>query len=331
MLDILNMEVKFADDPLIEIRQYLKNTTCYDLMKDSSTLVILESNLLITKGAECLIHYNSLGISVCKNGNFVALLGTNDILLLMNYLYHNTSRSEAEEALQSFTIEQVFKLKRPEKCQYLNVSIHPDVSLFDAIVIMLNNNQFRSAIIKVDPNPSLPAILNYLPNGELSAPGNHCMLSVVSNYRIIRSIAHKCNVKNLNIPAKQLMSIPQFTATMHTSVISAIEMLISSGVNAIPIIDENGLIINVYGSQDILQFVAKHEDLNLNLPIQTAIEKRSLVFEGVHTCSEIDTLGHLLRGFKTQTIHRILVTDGNKKLLGIVRLVDIIRFLVYQD
>ena len=321
-----------AQDPLVQIRHFLSTTTCYDAMYDSSTLIILEANLLLIFGAEKLIKYALLGIPVVENGIFKALLGTNDILLLMHYFYHNSTRMQANEALLSFSIADVFELKRPSGLQYLNVSLHPDVSLLTAAKVILENNQFRAAIIDIEPNEKSPFILNYLPDKTLNVKGDHCILSVITNYRILRAIAINCSrIDTLNVPAKQLMTIPQFTAKMETPIISAIEMLISSGVNAIPILDDEGRVINIYGSPDILQFVADHDDLNLDLTIEHAISKRSAQFEGVHTCKEVDTLGYLLQGFKQQSVHRILVADENLKLLGVVRLVDIVRYLVYQE
>ena len=318
-------------DPLCEIRNYLTRTSCYDAMPESITTLILDSNLLLTKGAEALITHSLLGIPVMEDGFFKALLGTNDILLLMHYFYHNQSKADSNEMLKSFRVGDVFKLERPQGLQYLDMSVHPDVSILTAAKLMLEHNQFRAAVLDVEPAANCPKIKNFRADGSINLPGHHCILSVITNYRIIRAVARNCNVDKLMVPAKQLMSIPQYTATMDTPIINVVEMLIGSGVNAIPILDKSGHVINIYSSPDILYFVADHDELNLNITIEHALKRRSNNFEGVHTCKEIDNLGHLLRGFQSQSVHRILVVDDNLKLLGILRLVDIVRFLVYQD
>eukprot|EP00834_Sanchytrium_tribonematis_P007045 NODE_585_length_5683_cov_0.592586.p2 type:complete len:336 gc:universal NODE_585_length_5683_cov_0.592586:2215-3222(+) len=329
--DIMEKSPTDGIDSLELIRNYLKRTTWYDCMSDSTIQVTLDANLLLVKGAEALLKYQSLGIPVVYNGYFKAMLGTNDILLLMHYLYHHTTNLQSSQILSHLTINSVFELPRPSGLQYLKMSLHPDISLFNAASMMLKHNQFRACILEIEPAANAPDILHYLPDLTMSQNGHHSILSVITNYRILKNISKNCQLGNLNIPAKQLMSIPQYTATMQTTLIQIIEMLISSGVNAIPILDENDHVINVYGSPDILQFVADHTEFDLNIPIEHVLQKRARDFEGVHLCSEIDPLGHLIQGFQYQSIHRILVTDENKKLLGIVRLVDIIRFLVlYQ-
>ena len=136
-------------------------------------------------------------------------------------------------------------------------------------------------------------------------------------------------MEQLSIPAKQLMTTPTYTAEMSTPIIDVIEMIMKSGVNAIPILDAQGCVVNVYESPDILQFVTTSSDFNLKISVEGALALRSPGFEGVHTCKEVDSLGYLLKGFQNTTVHRILVVDENKKLLGIVRLVDIVRYLVH--
>ena len=319
------------DDPLQIVRTYMANTKCFDTLSESMKTVIVDSELLITKGASALIQHSTLGIPVISNGSFVAVLGTNDILLLMHHFYHHENVEQAKEILKSFRISDVFNLERPDGLQYLKMSLHPDVSLLDAAKLMLTHNQFRAALVHIHPNDIMPSTTNYIPGGELGPNGHHSIISVITNYKILKSVSENCPVEKLNIPANQLMTSPQYTALYSTPLIELIEMIIKCGANAIPIIDNDGCVVNVYESPDILQFVTDSIDFNLKIPVQEAILKRSPDFEGVHTCKEVDTLGYLLHSFKKSTVHRILVVDEHKKLLGIIRLVDIMKFLLYKD
>ena len=104
----------------------MKETTCVDTLAESIRTVILDADLLLTTGAAKLIKHSTLGIPVSNNGNFLAVLGTNDVLLLMSHLYHNNNKSQVEEILKSFRIIDVFRLERPAGLQYLNASFHPE-------------------------------------------------------------------------------------------------------------------------------------------------------------------------------------------------------------
>eukprot|EP00835_Amoeboradix_gromovi_P003576 NODE_242_length_13076_cov_0.518379.p5 type:complete len:328 gc:universal NODE_242_length_13076_cov_0.518379:12420-11437(-) len=318
-------------DPLQSVREYMAKTTCVDTLADSMKTVILDSNLLLTKGASALIQHSTLGLPVVNDGSFVAVLGTNDILLLMHHFYHHGDVLQAKEILKSFRIADVFSLKRPPGLQHLNVSFNPEITLLEAAKLMLSANQFRAALVHIHPDGSAPNIENYLPGSVLSPPGHHSIISVITNYKILKSISENCPVELLSIPANQLMTKPQYTAVLSTPIIDLIEMIISCGANAIPILDASGCVVNVYESPDILQFVTETAEFDLKIPVQEAILKRSPDFEGVHTCKEIDSLGFLISSFKKSTVHRILVVDEHKKLLGIIRLVDIIRFLVFKE
>ena len=270
-------------DPLQVIREYMTKTTCFDTLSESVKTVILDSNLLLTKGASCLIQHSTLGLPVVDNGYFVAVLGTNDVLLLMHHFYHHGDVSQAKEILKSFRIQDIFNLQRPPGLQNLKMSLHPDISLIEAAKIMLTTNQFRAALVKIEPsNQSDNAwpTENYLPNSQLSPPGYHSILSVITNYKILKSISEHCNVEHLNIPANQLMTKPQYTAVWSTPIIDLIEMIISCGANAIPILDDQGCVVNVYESPDILQFVTDSTDFDLRISVQDAILKRSPDFEG---------------------------------------------------
>ena len=180
------------------------------------------------------------------------------------------------------------------------------------------------------PHDNRNSIENYLPDGQLSLPGYHSIVSVITNYKILKSISLNCPLESLLIPASQLMTVPQFTAGWTTPLINIIGMMIQSGFNAIPILDDCNRVVNVYASPDILQYVTDTLDFDLTIPVESAIINRSPNFEGVHTCKESDTLGYVISGFKKSTVHRILVVDELKKLLGIIRLVDIMKYLVLE-
>ena len=72
---------------------------------------------------------------------------------------------------------------------------------------------------------------------------------------------------------------------------------------------------------------------NLSMPVSEALLKRPTVifikqdFAGIHSCTEYDTLGHMLDAIKNTDVRRFVVLDG-KKFKGLVSLSDILRYLI---
>lgn len=53
-------------------------------------------------------------------------------------------------------------------------------------------------------------------------------------------------------------------------------------------------------------------------------------FEGVRSCSETDTLMMVIEVIVRAEVHRLIVTDHEQKVVGIISLSDILRFLVLE-
>lgn len=66
---------------------------------------------------------------------------------------------------------------------------------------------------------------------------------------------------------------------------------------------------------------------NLDMPVSEALQRRSPDFEGIHSCSLTDTLGHILQTIQKMTVHRfVLLQDGT--FIGTVSLSDVLRFIL---
>lgn len=53
-------------------------------------------------------------------------------------------------------------------------------------------------------------------------------------------------------------------------------------------------------------------------------------FEGVHSCKETDSLSVVIEALVKAEVHRLVVTDDDKRVRGIVSLSDILSFLVLR-
>jgi 5'-AMP-activated protein kinase regulatory gamma subunit len=59
--------------------------------------------------------------------------------------------------------------------------------------------------------------------------------------------------------------------------------------------------------------------------------QRSADFAGVVTCTGNDSLGKLMELIGVQRFHRLIVVDESGKLIGIITLSDILKYLVRDN
>ncbi|GAA5823966.1 hypothetical protein JCM11251_003362 [Rhodosporidiobolus azoricus] len=134
---------------------------------------------------------------------------------------------------------------------------------------------------------------------------------------------------------------PLSTATMQTSVFDVVHIFSERGISAVPIVDEDGVVLNLYETVDIVDLVRQNAYQVLDSTIADAINRRSPDFTGVMTCTPQDTLASILAFVREKRCHRFVIVEpedvpsvdgrpGRKKgsLVGVLSLSDVLRFLV---
>ncbi|GAA5858882.1 hypothetical protein JCM8547_007141 [Rhodosporidiobolus lusitaniae] len=137
---------------------------------------------------------------------------------------------------------------------------------------------------------------------------------------------------------------PLSTATMATSVFDVVHIFSERGISAVPIVDEDGVVLNLYETVDIVDLVRQNAYQVLDSTISDAINQRSPDFTGVMTCTPQDTLSSILAFVREKRCHRFVIVEpedvppidgrpGRKKgsLVGVLSLSDVLRFLVGHE
>jgi len=132
---------------------------------------------------------------------------------------------------------------------------------------------------------------------------------------------------------------PIATANMDTSVFDVVHMFSERSISAVPIIDEEGVVVNLYETVDVITLVRLGAYQSLDLKIRDALTQRSSDFPGVVICTASDSLGTLLQLIKKRRVHRLVVVEGEEeekrggkkgRLLGVITLSDVLRYIVGQ-
>ncbi|KAI0043215.1 CBS-domain-containing protein [Auriscalpium vulgare] len=339
------------DAALHSIRAFLKSRTSYDAFPISFRLIVLDSQLEVKKALQCLLLNGQLASGVVSaplwnsdKSLFAGMFTVSDIIHLIQYYYHTSSYDNAAADVETFRLESLRDIEKS-----LGVAtpplLHesPNSTLYDASKLLIQTHARRLPLLDYD-----------------TETGHEVIVSVLTQYRLLKFIAINCtrDIQQLHLPLRKLgigtyvdrppdstEDVPEghnpfhpiATATMTTTVFDVVHMFSERGISAVPIIDETGVVVNLYETVDVITLVRLGAYQSLDLTISEALHQRSPDFPGVVICTASDSLGTLLSLIKKRRVHRLVVVEGEEeerkggrkgRLLGIITLSDVLRYVI---
>ncbi|KMZ02236.1 5'-AMP-activated protein kinase subunit gamma-1 isoform X7 [Drosophila sechellia] len=304
---------KEEDDSQIFVK-FFRFHKCYDLIPTSAKLVVFDTQLLVKKAFYALV-YNGVRAAPLwdsEKQQFVGMLTITDFIKILQMYYKspNASMEQLEEhkldTWRSVLHNQVMPL----------VSIGPDASLYDAIKILIHSRIHRLPVI--DP-----------------ATGN--VLYILTHKRILRFLFLYIN--ELPKPAYMQKSLRELkigtynnieTADETTSIITALKKFVERRVSALPLVDSDGRLVDIYAKFDVINLAAEKTYNDLDVSLRKANEHRNEWFEGVQKCNLDESLYTIMERIVRAEVHRLVVVDENRKVIGIISLSDILLYLVLR-
>ncbi|KAF8337968.1 uncharacterized protein EI90DRAFT_3118435 [Cantharellus anzutake] len=316
------------------IRAFLKGRTSYDVFPVSFRTIVLDNKLEIKKALNALLT-NSVVSAPLWNGDtarFAGMFTVQDIIHLIQYYYlhyQNFSYDTVGHDVEQFRLESLREIERDLGVPTPPlISIHPMKPLWDACQLLISTHARRLPLLDIQPT------------------GEEVILSVLTQYRALKAIATnvkeivhlQMSLKNLGIgtyrkePTSENPYFPIATATMKTTVFDVVHMFSNLGISAVPIVDDEGIVVNLYETVDVITLVRLGVYQHLDLTIEEALERRPQDFPGVITCTGKDTLYSLLKLIRLRRVHRLVVIEGEEgrkgRLAGIITLSDILRYVI---
>ncbi|KAG8810570.1 AMP-activated serine/threonine-protein kinase regulatory subunit [Serendipita sp. 399] len=320
-------------DALNKIKQFLKGRSAFDVFPLSYRFIIFDTKLTV-KHALATMHQHgivSAPLYDSKQWKFAGMLTLIDIIHLIQFYYLKAETFDSAIAdVETFKIESLRNIEKE-----LNVpppplySIHPSRPLYEACKFLIQSHARRLPLIDRDSESEL----------ELIA-------SVLTQYRVLKFVSTNCakEISSLNYSLRSLgigtyvdpkppagndnPYYPIATASMESTVFNVVNLFSERGISAVPILDENGVVLNIYEALDVTTLIRSGAYTKLDLSIRSALQQRTSDFTGVVTCSGTDSLGKLLEFISLQRVHRLIVVDSEGKLSGIITLSDILKYLI---
>jgi len=163
--------------------------------------------------------------------------------------------------------------------------------------------------------------------------GREMVVSVITQYRILKFIAVN-NEKYTMLLKKPVREIglgtytDLVTASMSNSVLDVIHLMVKHNISAVPIIDSEGKVLNVFEAVDVIPCIRDGLYEELTASVGDALSLRPEDFPGIYTCSEDDRLDAIFDTIRKSRVHRLIVVDDDNHLRGIISLSDILKYVL---
>jgi len=163
--------------------------------------------------------------------------------------------------------------------------------------------------------------------------GRETVISVVTQYRILKFIAVN-NEKYTTLLKKSVREIglgtygKLATANMSSPVLDAIHLMVDHNISAVPIVDKDNRLLNVFEAVDVIPCIKGGDYEALSSTIGEALSKRSEDFPGIYTCTEEDRLDSIFDTIRKSRVHRLVVIDDDSRLRGMISLSDILKYVL---
>lgn len=196
------------------------------------------------------------------------------------------------------------------------VSVHPSRPLYEACRSMLKTRARRIPLVDKDDET-----------------GRETVISVITQYRILKFIAVN-NEQYTTLLKKPVREIGLgtysnlATATMSSTVLDAIHLMVEHNISAVPIIDKENRVLNVFEAVDVIPCIKGGAYEELSNSIGEALSKRADDFPGIYTCGVDDRLDSIFDTIRKSRVHRLIVIDDETRLKGMISLSDILKYVL---
>jgi len=316
---------------------FMRLHDCYDLIPNSSKIVIFDTRLPVKKAFFALVA-NGLRAAPLWNSDqqrFVGMLTISDFISILQTYYRSPSKRMHE--LEDHLIETWRNLIAERKAKSENtratlsrdigmISISPDDSLYTGLEILIKNKIHRLPIIDPKSGNALyilthKRILRFLALGFDSSKEDGLKVKM-PNYM-------KRTLKELLDAGRGIGTYGNIhSVRQDTPVIKALHMFVENRVSALPIVDENNKVIDIYAKFDVINLAATRSYHNLDVTVKDALQFRESRPEGVTTCTIHESIETVANRLVKAEVHRLVVVNSDHEPIGILSLSDLLSKIV---
>eukprot|EP01018_Ginkgo_biloba_P033493 Gb_06739 [translate_table: standard] len=333
------------------IQAFLAARTAYELLPVSGKVVVLDISLPVKQAFHVLYDQ---GISVAplwdsNAGQFVGMLSASDFITILKEL-GSKGAILSEEELETHTIAAW----KDEKMRINQQADGSGIPLRKSLVFVGPDDSLKDVAQKILQHEvaTVPVLCSSAQDG--SSPE---LLYLASLSGILKCICRHFKYSPSSLPLLQQpicslpigIWIPEIGEAGGRSLAmlspdaplsSAFSLLLHARVSAIPIVDDNGSLLDIYARSDITALAkdtayarVRLDELTIHRALQSGQDGVSPggAFGGVrcHMCLRSDTLQRVMERLAVPGVRRLICVEaGSNRVEGIISLSDIFNYLL---
>ncbi|XP_071513926.1 uncharacterized protein [Panulirus ornatus] len=294
--------------------KFFKYHQTYDLIPISAKLVVFDTRLQVKKAFYALVYNGVRAAPLWDSARqqFVGMLTITDFIRILQNFYNSPNRKMEE--LEDHRLE-TWRMVLKDESRPL-ISIRPDESLYVAIRSLIHHKIHRLPVI----DPTTGNVL-YIVTHKRILKFLYLYISELPKPSILQKLLRGLEIGTYN---------NIITASQDTLIIEALNKFVEHRISALPIVDADGKLVDIYAKFDVINLAAEGTYNNLDVTLRKANEYRNEWFEDVHRCKLDETLGTIMERIVRAEVHRLVVVDEKDQVLGVISLSDILKELVLK-
>jgi len=303
--------------PRQAVIDFLRKHTTYDMIPDSAKVVVIDTDLLAKNAFMALVEHDMTSAVLWDSRlqDYVGMLTVSDIVDMLRYFYKlasGTSHS-ISESLEKHSIREWRDLFRTSERPPNFISVDPEESIYEACRRMRQHRIHRLPILEKTNHNVVLHIITY----------SRVLGFLVRNLRGFPEIL-ECTIFDLRMGTFANVC----TATRDTPLNTVLNLLAEQRVSAIPIVDEHGVVIDVYSRSDVTHLARERLYNNLDITVNQALHHHHKTLNVLQLCRKTDTLKTVLERLAIANVHRLICVDSRRRVEGIVSASDILAHFI---
>ncbi|KAF8783190.1 5'-AMP-activated protein kinase subunit like protein [Argiope bruennichi] len=311
-IDYTNM----AEEKIIPT--FLGSHPCYDVMPTSGKVVVFSVELLVKNAFSALLSNEIKAAPLWDAGimDFVGMLTISDFINVLKYYYITKP-----EDMKDIENQSIATWRRMTGVPKKFVKINGQDSLAQAAKFLIQERIHRIPVFDEK---------------------RQCVLFVLTKKRLLQFLSQgllekfdKTNVRTPSFFKKTIRELKIGTfediavVYKETKVIDALSIFVTRNVSALPVLNKDNILIDLFEKFDVFGLAKDQTYHNLEMTVDDVISK-PYARETAWICTMDETLQTVITKFVTRKVHRLVVIDARRGVAGMISLSDILQFLVVQ-
>ena len=291
-------------------------------------VITLDADLPMKHAVDALASHSAMCLPVWDSyqQRFVDVFTCTDLVDIVLYTHralagsaaeqpHGAPRGEAQQAIERCQLRDLHGLKRSKPTGFVMASV--DDSLYHGCAML---RQYRLDCLPLGDTSSSTSLLHLLLPEQLLA-----FIVASPELQQAAPLLFAASLREVVLPH----CAPPRTAGRALRLSDALAMLSERQlVQALPIVDETGALIDVLSSRDVRHLASHSHTDDLTTPIELSLRSLPPSPVRLHTCRPTDTVGSAIRRLANADVGQLVCVDSSGAVCGVISSSDLLSSLL---